>query len=94
MAIGRSKVVVVGTGAVGAAVAFDMVMNHICDDLVLIDINKEKAWAEATDLQHSLGYSGNKIRYDRKSRWDNEKHSSSYYGKWFFRNFCSYNKSC
>ncbi|MHC1682757.1 MAG: L-lactate dehydrogenase [Clostridiaceae bacterium] len=62
MAIGRSKVVVVGTGAVGAAVAFDLVMNHICDDLVLIDINKEKAWAEATDLQHSLGYSGSKMR--------------------------------
>jgi L-lactate dehydrogenase len=36
-------------------------MNHICDDLILIDINKEKAWAEATDLQHSLGYSGNRM---------------------------------
>lgn len=62
MAIGRSKVVVVGTGAVGAAVAFDIVMNHVCDDLILIDINKEKSWAEATDLQHSLGYSGNKMK--------------------------------
>ena len=62
MAIGRSKVVVVGTGAVGAAVAFDIVMNHVCDDLILIDINKEKSWAEATDLQHSLGYSGSKMK--------------------------------
>jgi len=62
MAIGRSKVVVVGTGAVGAAVAFDIVMNNVCDDLILIDINKEKSWAEATDLQHSLGYSGSKMR--------------------------------
>lgn len=62
MAIGRSKVVVVGTGAVGAAVAFDIVMNHVCDDLVLIDINKEKSWAEATDLQHSLGYNGSKMK--------------------------------
>jgi len=62
MAIGRSKVVVVGTGAVGAAVAFDIVRNHVCDDLILIDINKEKSWAEATDLQHSLGYSGNKMK--------------------------------
>ncbi|SHH77541.1 L-lactate dehydrogenase [Clostridium grantii] len=61
MAIGRSKVVVVGTGSVGAAVSFHIVMNHICDDLILIDINKEKAWAEATDLQHSLGYSGNRM---------------------------------
>ena len=62
MAIGRSKVVVVGTGAVGAAIAFDIVMNHVCDDLILIDINKEKSWAEATDLQHSLGYSGSKMK--------------------------------
>lgn len=61
MAIGRSKVVVVGVGSVGAAVAFDLVMNHVCDDLVLIDINKDKAWAEATDLQHALGYSGSKM---------------------------------
>lgn len=62
MAIGRSKVVVVGTGNVGAAVAFDLVMNNVCDDLLLIDVNAEKAWAEATDLQHSLGYSGSRIR--------------------------------
>lgn len=62
MAIGRSKVVIVGLGSVGAAVAFDIVRNHVCDDLILIDINKEKSWAEATDLQHSLGYSGSKMR--------------------------------
>lgn len=62
MAIGRSKVAVVGTGSVGAAVAFDLVMNQVCDDLILIDINKEKSWAEATDLQHSLGYSGSRMK--------------------------------
>ena len=58
MAIGRSKVVIVGIGSVGAAVAFNLVMGQICDDLVLIDLNEEKAWAEATDLQHSRGDSG------------------------------------
>lgn len=61
MAIGRSKVVIVGIGSVGAAVAFNLVMGQVCDDLVLIDLNEEKAWAEATDLQHSLGYSGSKM---------------------------------
>lgn len=61
MAIGTSKVVVVGIGAVGAATAFDIVRNQVCDELVLINNIKEKAWAEATDLQHSLGYSGNKM---------------------------------
>lgn len=62
MAIGRSKVVVVGTGSVGAAVAYAIVMKNVCDDLILIDVNKEKAWAEATDLQHSLGYSRYRMR--------------------------------
>jgi L-lactate dehydrogenase len=57
MAIKRNKVVVVGAGAVGSAVAFNLVVQGICDDLVLIDINRDKAWAEATDLQHSLAYS-------------------------------------
>ncbi len=58
VAISRTKVVIVGAGAVGASVAFHLVMGNVCDDLVLIDINREKAWAEATDLQHALGYSG------------------------------------
>lgn len=56
MAIQRTKVAVVGAGAVGSAIAFDLVVQGVCDDLVLIDINSEKAWAEATDLQHSLAY--------------------------------------
>ncbi len=61
VAISRTKVGIVGAGAVGASVAFNLVMGNVCDDLVLIDINREKAWAEATDLQHSLGYSGVKM---------------------------------
>lgn len=50
-----------GCGNVGATLAFHLVTEHICDDLILIDRNKRKASAEALDLQHSLGYSGNKI---------------------------------
>ncbi len=56
MAIRRDKVVVVGAGAVGSTVAFNLVVQGICDNLVMIDINRDKAWAEATDLQHSLAY--------------------------------------
>ncbi len=61
MAISRSKVAVIGVGAVGSAVAFDSVRNNVCDELILINRNREKAWAEAIDLQHSLGYSGNRM---------------------------------
>lgn len=62
VAISRTKVVIVGAGAVGASVAFNLVMGNVCDDLTLIDLNREKAWAEATDLQHALGYSGVRMR--------------------------------
>lgn len=62
MAISRSKVVIVGAGNVGTALAHHLVICHTCDDLVLIDLNKDKVWAEVTDLKHSLGYSDTKMK--------------------------------
>lgn len=61
MAIERKKVGIIGTGNVGATLAFYLVTEHLCDDLVLIDRNEKKALAEMLDLQHSMGYSGNNI---------------------------------
>ncbi|MGN1382778.1 MAG: L-lactate dehydrogenase [Eubacterium sp.] len=61
MAISRSKVVIIGAGNVGTALAHHLVICNICDDLVLIDLNKGKVWAEVTDLKHSMGYSDNKM---------------------------------
>lgn len=57
MALCRSKLAIIGVGNVGTALANHLVINNTCDDLVLIDLNKEKVWAEVTDLKHSLGYS-------------------------------------
>lgn len=57
MALSRSKLAIVGVGNVGTALAHQLVISNTCDDLVLIDLNKDKVWAEATDLKHSLGYS-------------------------------------
>ncbi len=64
MAIERKKVAIIGCGNVGATLAFHLVTEHICDDLLLIDRNERKANAEKLDLQHSLGYSGNKINIE------------------------------
>ena len=61
MAINRDKVVVVGAGAVGSTIAFDLVVQGVCDDLALIDLNPDKAWAQATDLQHSLAYTNRNV---------------------------------
>ena len=70
MAISRTKVAVIGAGKVGAALAYHLTVGHICDDLVLVDIDPQKAWAEPTDLQHSLGFSGHKMNIRDGSYYD------------------------
>lgn len=62
MPLGRSKVAIVGSGAVGTTLAYTLVTNHLCNELLLIDLNEKKAWAEATDLHHSLGFSNSKVQ--------------------------------
>lgn len=50
------KVVLVGTGAVGMSYAYALLNQGIVDELVLIDINQDKAEGEAMDLNHGLAY--------------------------------------
>lgn len=44
------KVVLVGTGMVGMSYAYAMMHQNICDELVLVDIDKKRAEGEAMDL--------------------------------------------
>ena len=44
------KITVVGAGSVGAAVANDLMVQGIATEIVLIDINKQKAFGEALDI--------------------------------------------
>lgn len=54
----RRKIVLVGTGMVGMSYAFALLNQNLCDELVLIDINKKKAEGEAMDLNHGVAFSG------------------------------------
>ena len=54
MSFKSSKVVVVGTGNVGANTAYSIINQGLCEEVVLIDVNKEKAYAEALDMQHAM----------------------------------------
>lgn len=59
----KRKVALVGTGMVGMSYAYSMLnSNNICDELLLIDINKEKAWGEAMDLNHGLAFSNGNMK--------------------------------
>lgn len=54
--IPKRKVVIIGTGLVGSSCAFSFVHQGLGDELVLIDLNHERAIGEALDLQHALPY--------------------------------------
>lgn len=53
-----SKVAIIGAGFVGASAAYAMAINQLCNELVLIDVNKEKAIGEAMDISHALAFLG------------------------------------
>ncbi|MBQ8197118.1 MAG: L-lactate dehydrogenase [Clostridia bacterium] len=46
----KRKIAVLGTGNVGATVAYTLTLSGIASEIVLVDINKEKAEGEALDL--------------------------------------------
>ncbi|WP_377887880.1 L-lactate dehydrogenase [Alkalihalobacillus sp. R86527] len=51
-----SRVAVIGTGFVGTSYAFSLLNQEVVNELVLIDINKDKAEGEARDLNHGLPF--------------------------------------
>lgn len=57
-----NKVVIIGCGNVGMSYAFSLLnQNTNVNELVLIDINKERIIGEAMDLNHCLAFSPSKI---------------------------------
>lgn len=56
------KIVLVGTGFVGMSMAYSFLSAPGIDELVLIDVNHDKAVGEAMDLSHGLPYSTSKIK--------------------------------
>ena len=61
MQTGTRRVVLVGTGFVGMSFAYSMVNQGGAEELVLIDVNHEKAVSEAMDLNHGIPFGPEKI---------------------------------
>ena len=55
MALAR-KIGIIGCGNVGMTVAYTLMSHGICSEMVLIDVNKQKAESEAMDLGHCLPF--------------------------------------
>ena len=58
------KITILGAGNVGATVAYTFAVAGTCSDIVLIDINKEKAKGEAMDIRQGVSFSHNVEVFD------------------------------
>lgn len=56
MGLRKSKIAIVGTGLVGSSTAFSLITQGVCDEILMIDINEERALGEVMDLNHCIEY--------------------------------------
>src|SRR5574342_6477 len=57
-----NRVALIGTGFVGSSYAFALLNQGITEELVLIDLNKEKAEGDAMDLNHGLPFAPSRTK--------------------------------
>ena len=50
------KVMIIGAGNVGASAAYALLNQSICEELILVDINQQRAEAHAQDLSDAAAY--------------------------------------
>lgn len=56
MGIKTRKVVIIGAGHVGSHCGFALAIQGVCDEIVMVDIDKEKANSQAIDLSDTVAY--------------------------------------
>ncbi|MGI6663986.1 MAG: L-lactate dehydrogenase [Christensenellaceae bacterium] len=52
----KNKIVVIGAGRVGEAVAYTLILSKRASDIVLIDVDKERAEGSALDIGHGIAF--------------------------------------
>lgn len=52
------KIAIIGAGYVGASICYALMLKEIAQEIVLIDINQEKACGEVWDIMHGIPYMG------------------------------------
>jgi L-lactate dehydrogenase len=57
-----NRIALIGTGFVGSSYAFALLNQGITEELVLIDLNKEKAEGDAMDLNHGLPFAPSRTK--------------------------------
>lgn len=52
----RNKVTIIGSGSVGSTIAYTMAIEGIASEIVMVDINVNKALGEALDIRQGLSF--------------------------------------
>lgn len=52
----RGKIVIVGAGFVGSTIAYTIMCGGVFNDIVLLDINRDKAEGDAMDMAHGVSF--------------------------------------
>ena len=69
--INPRKAAVIGCGFVGSATAFALMQSRLFSEMVLIDVNYDKADGEAMDISHGVPFAGHMKIY--AGNYDNTK---------------------
>ncbi len=56
--LGERKVAIIGVGYVGATIAYALTIRNLAREIVLIDVDTQKAQGEALDIRHGIPYMG------------------------------------
>lgn len=59
----KRKVAIIGAGFVGSSIAYALTITDLAREIVLIDIDENKASGEALDIQHGIPYMGRSAVY-------------------------------
>ena len=63
MEIVMTKITIIGTGNVGSTIAYTLTVTGIANEIVMIDINKEKALGEALDISQGTPFCSSSTIY-------------------------------
>lgn len=64
------KVMIIGVGNVGSTTAYTFVNRGICEEIALVDLNKELAYGHAQDLLDAAAYRQNMIKVSLRDSTD------------------------
>ncbi|MEF2967993.1 L-lactate dehydrogenase [Paenibacillus sp. M1] len=62
MARKTRKVTIVGSGLVGAACAYSMINQSVCDEIIMVDRTFDRAVAQALDLSHCMDFTSTRTK--------------------------------